>query len=296
VITSDGLELQGLFSAPDIKTSEISVLHIHGLAGNFYENRFIDYIGDELVKVGTNFLTFNNRGHDYISDFIYQKGNGNSISYKQIGAAFEILEESVIDIDAWIEFLKLKGVNKVILQGHSTGAIKAVYYQYKRRNPLVKGLILLSPSDNIGLAHFNLKEKFSKALELAQRMTKEGNGLELMPKEYFMHPISSRTFFNSFNSASPAGIFNLSRTDRAAFPEIESIDIPVLVTIGSVKEAFLSQPDEYLKILKESFKNTPDFSGYVLTGAPHNYLGYEEKLAKTISDWMLSRFMKETKN
>lgn len=295
-ITSDGLELQGLFSSPENKTGEISLLHVHGLAGNFYENRFIDYIGEELIKTGVNFLTCNNRGHDYISDFISQKEDDNCISYKQIGAAFEILEESIIDIDTWIEFLKLKGIDKVILQGHSTGAIKILYYQYKKKNPLVKGLILLSPSDDIGLVHSDLKEKFDEALELAQRMVKEGNEIELMPKEYLEYPISARTFLNFYNSTSPAGMFNLSRTDRTTFPEIESINIPVLVIVGSIKEAFLSQPAEYIKVLNENFKNTLDFSSYILAGSSHSYLGYEDKLAKKISNWILSRFINNKKN
>ena len=37
----DGLELVRLYSAPPGATARRAVLHTHGLAGNFYENRFI---------------------------------------------------------------------------------------------------------------------------------------------------------------------------------------------------------------------------------------------------------------
>jgi hypothetical protein len=34
--TKDGVELQGFFAEPKQKRTDIAVLHVHGLAGNFY--------------------------------------------------------------------------------------------------------------------------------------------------------------------------------------------------------------------------------------------------------------------
>ena len=45
----DGIELPGILYTPDTKTNKI-VIHIHGLSGNFYENKFLDV----LAKTYTN--------------------------------------------------------------------------------------------------------------------------------------------------------------------------------------------------------------------------------------------------
>ncbi len=47
VATSDGLYLQGYF-AP--KKGKVALLHIHGFEGNFYENKFVQVLADELGK------------------------------------------------------------------------------------------------------------------------------------------------------------------------------------------------------------------------------------------------------
>ena len=43
ITTSDGIELVGLLYEPEVATKKILV-HVHGMAGNFYENKFLDAI------------------------------------------------------------------------------------------------------------------------------------------------------------------------------------------------------------------------------------------------------------
>ena len=114
--TEDGIELQGLFCESKTASNK-AILHIHGLAGNFYENRFIDYIADEIVNRGYNFLTVNTRGHDYLSDFL--KKSDHELTYVQIGCMHEILKECVFDIRGWINFLSDRGCSKIALEGHT---------------------------------------------------------------------------------------------------------------------------------------------------------------------------------
>ena len=67
----DGIEQPGILYTPDQDTDKI-VIHIHGLNGNFYENRFLDTLAKTFTDQNYTFLTFNNRGKDYIA--IYRKG------------------------------------------------------------------------------------------------------------------------------------------------------------------------------------------------------------------------------
>ncbi|TAN57334.1 hypothetical protein EPN15_04780 [Patescibacteria group bacterium] len=82
--TSDKLQLDGLIFEPD-KKSRIVVLHIHGMAGNFYENYFLDQMAKQFTAAGYAFLPGNTRGHDFIADF---KIAGPKEKYKRAGQIF----------------------------------------------------------------------------------------------------------------------------------------------------------------------------------------------------------------
>lgn len=287
VLTSDRLELQGLLAAPEGGPSDTSVLHIHGLAGNFYENRFIDYVAGAVASQGINFLTINTRGRDYISDFFFEREDGIT-EYRQIGGVYELFHESIEDISAWVEFLKARGSRRIILQGHSHGALKATYYVHKIDEPVIAGLILLSPSDDFGRQRKRLGERFDEALGVAGKMIDAGRGRELIPSEYFHYPVSANTYSDIFNPNSSLKMFNLSKTDRDDLVELGTITLPTLVVVGSVDEEFIGSPSAYLSGLKAHFKNAMSFTGRIIEGAPHNYLHFESEVARHIGEWLAS--------
>jgi len=65
----DGIEQVGILYSPDEETNRI-VIHVHGLNGNFFENRFLDTLARTYINIGYAFLTFNNRGYGFISELI----------------------------------------------------------------------------------------------------------------------------------------------------------------------------------------------------------------------------------
>jgi pimeloyl-ACP methyl ester carboxylesterase len=284
-ITPDGLELQGFLSSPEDGAPKGAILHIHGLAGNFYENRFIDSVANTVVASGRAFLAANTRGHDYLSDFISERPDGTK-EYKQIGAIHEIFEECLEDIEAWIAHLRSRGMRSIILQGHSHGALKVTHYLHRKAGPEVTGLILLSPSDDFGCQRSRLGVKFDEAIEVARAMVVEGRGADLMPAQYFHYPVSARTYLDIFDDGSKHRSFNLSRTDSGEFPELRQIRVPVLAIVGSVEEAFLGTPERYISLMEAELQNAPNFTGKVIHGAPHNYLDYENEVARHIGEWL----------
>jgi len=295
VLTSDGLELQGILAAPEGGPADTSVLHVHGLAGNFYENRFVDDVARAVTSCGMNFLTVNNRGHDYISDFIVEE-EGGTIGSVQIGGIYEIFEDCVKDIAAWIGFLRSRGSKRIILQGHSHGALKVTYYFYREGNPDragepdIAGIVLLSPSDDFGCQRERVGDAFDEAIGAAREMVDRGAPRDLLPPGYFHYPVSAQTFLDIFTKDSVLGMFNLSETDRKHFAEIESIRVPVLAIVGSVDEAFIGPPGGYLELLKTHLTNAPAFEGHVIEGAPHNYQGFDDQVAGHIGGWLKSNF------
>jgi pimeloyl-ACP methyl ester carboxylesterase len=290
VLTEDGLELQGMFVTPDSGISDTTVIHTHGLDGNFYENRFVDYVAGACADAGFNFVTSNNRGHDYISDFICEDPGSGETSYRQIGGIYEVFEESIFDIAAWVEFARSRGTARFIIQGHSHGALKAVYYLSKSDVPGVAGLVLLSPSDDFGKQRSSLGEAFDDALALSESLIEDGRGHELMPADIFHYPISAQSYFDIYRPGSPLALFNVSKTDRSEFQELASIEVPVLMIVGSADEAFLGDPDDFIKSARHLLKNAESFEGAVLRGAPHNYLGSDADVAEKIGAWLKTRF------
>lgn len=290
VLTEDGLELQGLFVTPEDGATSSTVVHTHGLDGNFYENRFIDHVADACVGAGFNFITANNRGHDYISDFIVESPSSPEFSYRQIGGMYEIFEESVLDIAAWVDFARSRGSTRIVIQGHSHGALKAVYYFTKGDLTGVEGLVLLSPSDDFGKQRASLGDEFGPALKLAEGLIKDGKELELLPPGIFHYPISARSYYDIFRPGSPLALFNVSGSDRSEFPELASVRVPVLMIVGSVEEAFLGDSGEFLEAARELMPNAPGFDGAVLYGAPHNYLGSDAEVGLKIGAWLGARF------
>ena len=309
VRTSDGLELQGLFVPPASGPAETTVVHIHGLSGNFYENRFVDHLAEAASGAGANFIAANNRGHEYIADFISESSDG-AVTSKQIGGAFEVFEDCLKDIEAWVDFARGRGARRIVLEGHSHGALKATHYLTRLGDPAaepgaapaagssagssvhpaIAGLVLLSPSDDFGLQRYRMGRRFDEILGIVKRMVDEGRGAEFIPRDYFHYHISAATYYDTFRPDSALKIFNISMTDTHRFPALESVRIPVLVLVGSVDEAFVGRPDEFIVDVKRRLKKTKSFTGHVIKDAPHNYLGHEAELAGHLEGWLKAHF------
>ena len=141
VTTQDDYPLHGLFSEPKVKTESI-IIHLHGSAGNFYQSTFYPYLFNLAKDLNIAFLSTNGRGSD-----VYDIETGT----KYTGAAIEISEECLFDIDAWIEFVFSKGYKNIILEGHSFGTNKIQYYALNgKHKSKIKALILLGFTDSYG--------------------------------------------------------------------------------------------------------------------------------------------------
>ena len=141
VTTKDGFILHGLLSEHEKKSKTI-IIHIHGSAGNFYQSNFYPYLFKMVEDLNIAFLSTNNRGTG-----VYDVELGT----KYRGAAIEIFEECLLDIDAWVEFAMTLGYKNIILEGHSFGTNKIQYYylngKYKSK---IRALILLGFTDSYG--------------------------------------------------------------------------------------------------------------------------------------------------
>ena len=281
-LAQDGVELQGLYFSPADSTALKGVLHVHGFAGNFYEHRFIDHLARALTQSGYAFLTFNNRGHDYLSDLLTKEDSG--WTYVPGGRAYELFDECLYDIDAALQFLHGRGVREVCLQGHSSGANKVVFHQYRRQSRNVPALILLSPNDDIGLQEDARGNRFEEILQIARGLVKAGRGDELMP-EGPSYPISASSYLDYFGPESSADIFPF-RDPGAAFEELSTLRCSLLILFAETGEYILGNVEETMALLRAKAIASSRVDVGIVEGAPHDYLGRENDLSATIVGWL----------
>ena len=282
--TDDNVELQGLYFAPSSARARAGVVHVHGLAGTFYENRFVDHVAKALVDRGYAFLTFNNRGHDYACDLLKKEDEG--WTYVDGGGAYEVFVDCVHDIDAALQVMQDQGVDRVCLLGHSSGANKVVFYQSRRKHEHVQGVILLSPNDDVGLHRHAVGEDFEELLQTARGMVAEGRGDHLMPEgSFFAYPISADTYLAFFGPESKRDTFPF-RNPQAEFEELAAIACPLLILFGNVNEYVLQDLDETVALMERKAKASSRVDTGIIDGAPHSYLGREQELSRVIGSWL----------
>lgn len=221
VVTKDKLILQGLLHKPEISKNK-AILHIHGMAGNFYENRFLDSMTNYFTKNGLSFLTINTRGHDFIADFPLAS---KEEKFKRVGNVWEKFEECVLDIEPWINFLEGEGYKEIILQGHSLGSVKAVYYLVRKKDKRVSKLILASPPDMIGLAEEGKGHR--RIMKLAKRMVKQGKGDQILPEKLWdWYYLSAKTYLDFGERDKPIDIFNTYDKNKPSI--LANVKVPTL--------------------------------------------------------------------
>lgn len=168
---------------------------MHGLAGNFYENKFVSYLAKAYTEKGYNFLTFNNRGNSYFCDLLKQN---KEVTFINGGGAYEKFEECIYDIDGIINYLKDNGNEEIILQGHSYGCNKVIHYYSERPNNSISKIILLAPCDIIEEIKVYMGNKYNDCIEQANELIKSKKENKLINSPIFPLTFSADTFIKDW--------------------------------------------------------------------------------------------------
>ena len=276
----DKLILQGIIYTPEQKTKK-AYLHIHGMAGNFYENRFLDFMTEGLMLIGYAFMSINTRGHDMIADFALAEPEEK---YKRIGNSYEKFEECLLDIKPAIDYLEKEGYSEIVLCGHSLGCSKVAYYLAQTQDVRIQKLILMSPSDMVQL--FEAESNHLILTEQANKMISEGKGAEFIPvKIWDWYYLSASTFLDFSTRDFPIDVFNTYDKDKLSL--LNKIKIPVLAFFGENDDAAgLYSKQETLDIIKKKTSNAQRFDTVIIKGASHGYFNREKEMTQEIIDWL----------
>ncbi len=263
--------------------SDTVVLHIHGMGGNLYFNSFYPEMVKQYTQAGIDLLIVEHRGSASVNG-VY---NAKKDKVELLGNAYEIFEDSVYDINAWIKKLLELGYKNIILQGHSLGPSKIMYWYFNERGSkqieeykkYVKALVLLSPVDMLGLT--TPEPNYKQLLNEAKNLVKQGKGKALLSKllwaEYLL---SAETFLSLFSPDAKANIFAYHDTEAKVWQQFVKVNIPVFLAAGTKDE--FENPQANLQMLKDALINSPNVTVKLYKGANHDFEGFGEELARDV--------------
>lgn len=220
--TSDKTRLHGFFveSSRSPEVAADAAILLHGLAGNFYSSGLLNHLARQLVDLGVNVLLGNTRGHDFLN---LTTQMGRSITQ---GAAMEDVADAQFDVAGWVQFLVAAGHRRIVLLGHSLGAIKALYSQAVAADLQVAGIAALSAT-RLNYDCFvasSAREQFLTAFRTAQSLVDAGRGSELFRAEFpFPTWMTADSYLDKYGPQ--------NRFDWTGW--IGQVSQPVLLTFGT---------------------------------------------------------------
>ena len=273
----DEIELPGILYSPDENTDKI-IIHVHGLNGNFYENRFLDALSKTYTDKNYAFLTFNNRGTGFITELL--KWNDFTI----IWWCLERFKDCKLDIEGVVNWAKIKWYNEIILEWHSYGCNKVLYYYYHKHDDSIRKIILLAPCDIPSeCKKFLSNEEYERLKEESTILVKEGRESELINFSVMTNwKIAAGTFYNDFLPNGENDFIRYVDGGNAKSSALNSVDIPTLIIFWDKDECVLTQPIEVVK--GYLLNNINNCNVQIIQGANHLYTGKYNELSSIIAN------------
>ena len=273
----DEIELPGILYSPDENTDKI-VIHVHGLNGNFYENRFLDALSKTYTDKNYAFLTFNNRGTGFITELL--KWNDFTI----IWWCLERFKDCKLDIEGVVNWAKIKWYNEIILEWHSYGCNKILYYFNQKKDDSIRKIILLAPCDIPSeCKKFLSNEEYERLKEESTILVKEGRESELINFSVMTNwKIAAGTFYNDFLPNGENDFIRYVDGGNAKSSALNYVDIPTLIIFWDKDECVLTQPIEVVK--GYLLNNINSCNVQIIQGADHLYNGKYDELSSIIAN------------
>lgn len=255
------------------------VICLHGVGSNFYSSGLFEKIGPAVAQLGIPVLLANTRGHDW---YFVQWIGGN---VQQFGAAYEVVDECREDVRTWLEFLKRRGWTRVVLMGHSLGAIKSIHALASEPDIEAAGLIALS-APRLSYAHFmaapDASADFLGSIRTAEKLVAEGRGNELFwARAPFTVQISAASYLDKYGPKERYNVYKL----------LDRLRCPALFTYGGKEIDGGGVPFAgIVEVVKGAQPPGGPIDVEIVPEGDHLYTGVQSELIQRIETWLRNRF------
>lgn len=271
IITPKKILLNGLLFGS--RKTKRGFIFVHGLSSSVFSKL---KLVEELAKIGA-VLTFNNRGHDKVTRVLKLDSRSRK-GYRSLraGGAHEVFTECHDDLQGAVDFMKKRGMNEIILMGHSTGCQKIVYYLANSQNK-VKGAVLLCPMSDYAFALREYgRRKLGALAKLAQKLVRSNKAHQLLPPNLWPHYDDAQRFLSLYTPQSKENIFPYD--DSAKPTALNKIRTPLLVVLAE-KDEYRDRP---IKKIRGWFINR-GLTTVIIPDALHSLQGREKQVVSKIT-------------
>ena len=254
----DGHPIDALWYPAD--EPRVGVLHVHGKGSSVLSgpSRFLP-----PLLPGIAHLAVNMRCHD----LAYTVGTDD---WAVDGGMWEDLSTGHLDLAAGVAHLRERGVEQVVVSGHSSGGFYAA--DLMPRDAGIAAWVLLSPlttNRNPFPLWWPDPEDRDRATALARAMVAEGRGRGLIPVSGWFHAISAASL-----------VQRLEEPDGVWLENVRHATAPVLMGWGDAEPRHALWDDLFREFAAGGDRRL------VLAGAHHYYRGQERDLAAAIADFL----------
>ena len=283
VQTSDGLRLDGIWRKPLQPNAsklgvDLVILH-HGLGGNFYGPGMFEEYSNSLLEKGCAVMRVNSRGHEPV----YRETVGGKT--RNFGAAYEVVDESRYDWQAWLDLAEAAGYRKIALWGHSLGAVKSIHYMSTQQDPRVSCVVAGSPprfSYSTYLAASG-RDGLVRDYERAKQLIDQGHPETLIDVDFPRQSTSAAwTYIDKYG---PDERYDVVK-------HIPNVKIPLLVTIGGLEGVVVGEGNSLMQFeglasqMEKMAGELDNLTFEPIPEADHAYTGQREYASKVISGWL----------
>ena len=244
--TSDGVLLAGALAEPPARDPQArfdAVLMMHGAGGRFYDAFFRNFSSALLA-----------------------------------GTALEAVADCVLDWTAWLDVLAARGYARVLLFGHSLGAVKSAYVLATHPDARVTGCVLASPP-RFNTARMLASERgaeFALSIAAARALVDAGTPDEFVRTTFPLKSFAgARAYLAKYTTGATFDVF----------AHVAKIACPVLAFTGSEElgdPTFTDHPTEYA-IAKTT---KPDIEFVVVPNGDHHYSRAQDFVVDQLLKWI----------
>jgi pimeloyl-ACP methyl ester carboxylesterase len=276
--TRDGVRLDGAITresvtaandvASDSKPTGL-IICLHGVGSNFYGSTMMNVLAEGLHSAQWDVLRVNTRGHDYCYVGSFKMG------VRRFGSGYETVADCVHDIAAWVQWAEQAGYERVVLLGHSLGAIKTVFSQTQETSDLVVAVLAISPPrlEHEVFLVGERSDEFRASFSAAENLLAQGLADELVDVTFpFPLLITAASYVDKYGAQDRYNIVNL----------VEHLNVPTHFIYGGSEltdgnTAFAGLADILVDKVRDSAL-VGLVSVEVIAGADHLYMRHLDTL------------------